>query len=117
MPISSIGASLFILIPSAFVALPTAPMQALSARAKLRVISAGSFHNLILWIFLMSYSWLALGRSVWTTIGYDDIGHYGRVVISVDQVFELIVQREPNILTRRGNHAHCRLLPFAISYQ
>ncbi|KAI0696643.1 hypothetical protein BC835DRAFT_1271635 [Cytidiella melzeri] len=89
IPLSSVGASLFVIVPSAFVSLPAAPVQALPTSSKLRIITSGAFHNLILWALLYSLSSLRLGHLVWTSIGYQDVSHYGRVVVSVDELSPL----------------------------
>lgn len=88
------------IVPSAFVALPSAPVQVLSPRARLRIISAGSFHNLLLWLLLFSCSWLGLDRSTWTILGYENIAHYGKVVIAVDEV----ITGDFPILTIKAEH-------------
>ena len=86
VPLSSIGASLHIIIPSAFVALPVSPVQALQPFARLRIISAGAFHNLVFWILLVVTAWLRIEHFAWTTMGYQDVGSFGRVVTAVEEV-------------------------------
>lgn len=54
--------------------------------ARLRIISAGSFHNLVLYAVLCIPLWSSMERFMWNVVGYTDVGHYGKVVIAVDQV-------------------------------
>ena len=61
-------------------------LQNLPVRARLRVISAGATHNLCFWFLLAFLSSAALGPSLWYLAGYDSVGHYARVISSVDVV-------------------------------
>lgn len=84
MSLHSIGVSLFFVLPSAFVALDDDDLQSKSSRVRLRIVSAGAFHNLTYFAIL-----LALGHvfpSLWPLLGYEDVSGYGRVVLSVDDV-------------------------------
>ncbi|KAI0338311.1 hypothetical protein BDW22DRAFT_1382221, partial [Trametopsis cervina] len=90
VPLTYIGVSLSLVIPSAFVSLPAAPVHALPVPSRLRIISSGAFHNLIFWGLLSISSTFDLGHLVWTNIGYADISHYGRVVVAVHQSSPLV---------------------------
>lgn len=92
----STGISVHLLLPSAFVALPTGAVQGLSPRARLRVIGAGPFHNLALWLLLIVLSWSGISSPCLSALGYKDIGHYGRVVVGVASV-RLLLSEPPNI--------------------
>ncbi|EKM53148.1 uncharacterized protein PHACADRAFT_210853 [Phanerochaete carnosa HHB-10118-sp] len=85
LPLLAVGASLVVLLPSAHVALPSAGLAGLAPSARLRVISAGAFHNLVLWLALTSVSWLGFGTLVWSCLGYRDVSAYGRVVVAVEE--------------------------------
>ena len=61
-------------------------MENLSPRARLRVISAGAFHNLVLWVTLVGISWLGLGSLIWSFLGYTDVRGLGKVVVDVNEV-------------------------------
>ena len=52
----------------------------------MRIISAGAFHNLVLWLVLASASWLGVGTLFWSCLGYQDVSAYGRVVLAVEEV-------------------------------
>lgn len=61
-------------------------MEVLKPRAKIRVIAAGPFHNLIFWIILWGGAWVGLGGGLGYILGYEDVRGRGRVVMHVDQV-------------------------------
>jgi len=84
VPLLSVGASLTVIFPSAFVALSSAATQALSPVARLRVTSSGAFHNLMLWLVLTAAVRLGVGTALWSLLGYTDISAWGRVVIGVE---------------------------------
>jgi hypothetical protein len=93
VPLHSLGISLTFLLPSAFVALDDAEVQSKPIRSRLRITSAGVFHNLLYFALLS-----ACGRalpSLWFSMGYEDVSIYGRVVLSVDEVcvYRLSVSR------------------------
>ena len=93
MPLLSVGAAFTVAVPSAFVSLSSTTMQTLSTRARLRIISAGTTHNLILWVFLAALSSTAISSFLWSILGYVDVGHYARVISAVDVVSCLPLQR------------------------
>ncbi|KAL1676861.1 hypothetical protein EV122DRAFT_279741 [Schizophyllum commune] len=87
--ITSTGLSILILFPSAFVALPTTAIEALSPRARLRIIAGGPYHNLCYFVALWTARWLGLfailAPILATLAGYENIGEEGRVVVRVDE--------------------------------
>ncbi|GJE92322.1 hypothetical protein PsYK624_084760 [Phanerochaete sordida] len=85
VPLLGVGASLLVLLPSAHVSLPAAGLAALAPPARLRIIAAGAFHNIVLWLALASASQLGLGAALWSCVGYRDVGAYGRVVVAVEE--------------------------------
>ena len=80
------GASFFICIPIAFVTFSTASLRTLVPQARSRIIAAGPFHNLVLWVFLVSVTRLGLFSLASFVSGYRNISDVGQVVISVDAV-------------------------------
>jgi S2P endopeptidase len=85
VPILSVGASLFVFLPSAFVRLSSAAIESLSPPAHLRIIAAGPFHNLILWCLLALVGYAGIGRALWS-VSYRNVSTMGRVVVSVEPV-------------------------------
>ncbi len=53
LPLSACGASLVACVPAAFVSFPDTAVRSLPPRARSRVIAAGPFHNLVLWVALL----------------------------------------------------------------
>ncbi len=86
VPLLSVGASLAVLIPSAFVSLSSAAVQNLPPGARLRIISAGAFHNLLFWVLLVVLSGSNVAKAIWGCAGYQYIGGYGRSVVDVSPV-------------------------------
>lgn len=85
VPLLSVGASLIVVIPSAFVSLSVA-VRNLSPPARLRVVSSGAFHNAVYFLLLIAMARSGLGRLYWSVLGYEYIGHFGRVVLSTHEV-------------------------------
>ena len=84
VPLRSVGASLMVILPSAFVSL--SPMlQELSAIKRMRVISAGAWHNVVLCLAMYLLAFVP-GQHFWNLVGYDDIGSRGVVVHGIDSV-------------------------------
>ncbi|KAI5886689.1 uncharacterized protein SCHCODRAFT_02517320 [Schizophyllum commune H4-8] len=87
--ITSAGLSILVLFPSAFVALPTSAIEALSARARLHIIAGGPYHNLCYFVALWTARWIGvfavLAPISGTLAGYEDISALGRVVVGVDE--------------------------------
>lgn len=84
-PLHSVGASLTFIIPSAHVALSNSDGSSL--RSKLRVATAGAWHNLLAWLLLLVLSKVPIsGLSYWTLGGYglyEDVGSLGISVLAV----------------------------------
>ena len=86
IPLSSAGLGITVILPSAFVAFPAGETDSLPTRARTRIISAGAFHNLLLWAFLSFLAWMPISDVVWPVLGYRNVRGYGRVVVGVDVV-------------------------------
>jgi S2P endopeptidase len=80
------GASFTVCFPAAFVTFPTAGMQALTAPARSRVISAGPLHNLVLWCFLVLVIRMGVANLASYVSGYRNVSDFGKVVVDVDKV-------------------------------
>lgn len=80
------GVSFTICIPIAFVTFSTAGLKTLVPQARSRIIAAGPFHNLVLWVFLVLITRLGLFNLASFVSGYRHISDVGQVVISVDTV-------------------------------
>jgi S2P endopeptidase len=85
VPLLSTGASVLILLPSAFVSLSSSAVDALEPFSRLRIVAAGPFHNLIFWCVLVAATKVGIGSVIWS-IPYIDISSRGRVAVTVDQV-------------------------------
>ncbi|KAF9465401.1 hypothetical protein BDZ94DRAFT_1320225 [Collybia nuda] len=83
LPILSAGAAFTLIMPSAFVTFPTTALEVLPPRSRARIVSAGPFHNILLWIALILVQSLGIGELFWS-VGYKDMSHMGRVVVKVD---------------------------------
>ncbi|KAG6833021.1 hypothetical protein H0H87_012279 [Tephrocybe sp. NHM501043] len=83
LPLLSAGLSFTLFVPSAFVTFPTATLDTLPPRARARIISAGAFHNILLWLFLLLLASTRLPSLLWS-LAYKDVAHAGRVVVAVD---------------------------------
>lgn len=80
------GTSFTVCIPIAFVTFSAAGLKTLVPQSRSRIIAAGPFHNLVLWIFLASVT--RLGLFSWASLvsGFRNISDIGQVVTSVDVV-------------------------------
>ncbi|KZT64798.1 hypothetical protein DAEQUDRAFT_769369 [Daedalea quercina L-15889] len=76
VPVITVGLSINVIIPSAFVALSHGALRELPAPARLRIASSGAFHNLVLYLLFS-----ALARA--PIPGYRDVSAWGRVVARV----------------------------------
>ncbi|KZT21974.1 hypothetical protein NEOLEDRAFT_719998 [Neolentinus lepideus HHB14362 ss-1] len=85
----TIGASLSLLLPSAFVKLSSPSLASLSPPARLRIIASGAFHNLLMWVVLVLLISSPIGKLGWRLLGYADVGAYGRVVTGFDDDSDL----------------------------
>lgn len=75
-------------LPSAFVALSPS-LHRLKHAARLRIIAAGTWHNLILWAVIYLATFVS-ANSLWTFVGWRDISDVGRVVLDVEAVRPLV---------------------------
>ncbi|KAL5521099.1 hypothetical protein ACEPAG_9021 [Sanghuangporus baumii] len=99
LPMHSVGASLTVILPSAFVAFAS-PMDTLSAFGRLRVISSGAWHNFVLWALLYFVS-LSNIKSAWTSFGWQNVNDLGVVVVEVEESSPLVFHFPPgSIITR-----------------
>ncbi|KAH9942695.1 hypothetical protein B0H21DRAFT_750382 [Amylocystis lapponica] len=85
IPLLSAGASLILILPSAFVALPAAEISALPSLPRLRIVAAGAFHNLLLWALLIAGTRAFTALDILSVFGYTDVTSWARVVTSVAQ--------------------------------
>ncbi|CCM06296.1 uncharacterized protein FIBRA_08547 [Fibroporia radiculosa] len=85
VPLLSTGFSLTLVFPSAFVGLSAPATAALPPPARMRLASAGAFHNLVLCAVLAAAAALRTGHALWPLLGYTDVSTWGRVVVGVDQ--------------------------------
>lgn len=84
-----LGFVLIFVLPGAYVSLPHASMDLLPTRAKLRVIAAGIWHNLLLWLAIALTARLGLGSLLgggYVMLGYVDRNDQGVVVQSIQEV-------------------------------
>ena len=107
IPILSAGASITIIFPAAFVTLPTTALDALAPRARARIVAAGPFHNLLLWLLLASAARSGLDSALWS-FGYKDVSSMGRAVINVDTVS--LQAPQPYPLTMIDRNHHCTVI-------
>ncbi|KAF6760371.1 hypothetical protein DFP72DRAFT_882024 [Ephemerocybe angulata] len=96
IPMLSCGASLTVLIPTAFVSLSTSLYRGLSALPKARIVSAGAFHNLLMWGVLVFLRTAGIA-SLATALFYQDVRSEGRLVVSVDQASPLAAFLRPGV--------------------
>jgi S2P endopeptidase len=80
------GASFTVCMPIAFVTFSVASLKTLLPQARSRIVAAGPFHNLVLWIFLALVTRLGLFTLASFVSGYRHISDVGQVVIGVDAV-------------------------------
>lgn len=78
VPLQSLGASLTLLLPAAFVAFPTNTLTALTPRVRARIAAAGPLFSALLYLLLL----LPLGGP-FIPFGYSDISSNGLLVSSV----------------------------------
>jgi len=69
-------------------------MKALTAQARSRVISAGAFHNLVFWCFLVIVASSGVVNLASYVTGYRNVSDLGKVVVDVDQVWGVAVLNE-----------------------
>jgi S2P endopeptidase len=88
-PVLAVGAAYTVLLPSAFVSVSTTAMKSLPAHARLRIISAGAWHNMVLYALVYILGWSGVGSILLLLAGYRDVRAIGKVVLSVDEVRSL----------------------------
>jgi hypothetical protein len=74
-----------VILPSAFIALSSYTLQRLRPIGRLRIISAGAFHNLFAWGILFLLGWTGIASTL-LSVGYQNSSKQGVVVISIDDV-------------------------------
>lgn len=80
MPLQSLGASLTVLLPTAFVAFPGHTLAASAPRVRARIAAAGPLLSAVLYLVLL----LPLGRP-FLLLGYSDVSAEGLLVTSVSR--------------------------------
>ena len=88
-------------IPTAFVSLSTPMFRQLRTLAKARVVSAGPFHNLVMWGFLVALR-TVVPMALLTSVFYEDVSKEGVIVVNVDQVSSPFFKLDNGILTERS---------------
>ena len=93
VPLLSAGASLAVAFPSAHVTFPPRYLETLSSFRRARIISAGPWHNVVMWLVLLaigsSISWVERSTSIGSValgIIYEDISDTGRMVVGLEEV-------------------------------
>ncbi|KIM76861.1 hypothetical protein PILCRDRAFT_825840 [Piloderma croceum F 1598] len=98
IPLIATGLSLTLILPSAFVTFPSPPNTLSSAGdtqkqkslARMRLVAAGAWHNLVFWGVLLFFTWACQGWSGgWGYVGYKDMSGKGRVVLGFDEDSQL----------------------------
>lgn len=79
-------------------------MLRLPAMARLRVASAGAYHNILIFVILLLLERTGFGSTM-LAIGYEDISHLGKVVISIDSV-----RQATSVLERTDESGTLRIL-------
>ncbi|EIW76063.1 hypothetical protein CONPUDRAFT_147066 [Coniophora puteana RWD-64-598 SS2] len=101
VPILSAGMSVTVILPSAFVSLPSSRLEELTPLERLRIIGAGCCHNLAFWATLMLAAWSGVGHVFWSIVGYKDVSSVGRVVVSIEEGSPLYDYLSPGSLITR----------------
>lgn len=60
-------------------------MLRLPAMGRLRIASAGAYHNILIFVIVLLLERTGFGSTM-LSIGYEDISQLGKVVISIDSV-------------------------------
>jgi len=74
---------LLVLIPSAFVSISSGTMSRLPATGRLRIASAGAYHNVLIFAIVSLVGRTTFGNRM-LAVGYEDVSRLGKVVISID---------------------------------
>ncbi|CEL54538.1 Membrane-bound transcription factor site-2 protease OS=Cricetulus griseus GN=MBTPS2 PE=2 SV=1 [Rhizoctonia solani AG-1 IB] len=97
VPIHSVGLGLFVCLPSAFVSLGSAAFDKLSPAPRMRIATAGAYHNLVLWFMIAMLGWSHIADIMnqgWTGWGtplgpYKSVDDLGVAIRSVEQDSDL----------------------------
>jgi S2P endopeptidase len=89
IPLLTTGLSLTLIIPSAFVTFPSplntpGDTQKQQSLARMRLVAAGAWHNLVFWGLLLFFAWVCQGW-IWGW-GFEDMSGEGKVVLGFDEV-------------------------------
>lgn len=57
VPVLSVGLGLTVLLPSAFVSLGSAAFDMLPTASRMRIATAGAYHNILLWLLIGFLGW------------------------------------------------------------
>ncbi|KAJ1310561.1 hypothetical protein OPQ81_007290 [Rhizoctonia solani] len=109
VPIHSVGLGLFVCLPSAFVSLGSAAFDRLPPMPRMRIATAGAYHNLTLWVIIGMLGWSGISEFMcqgwigWgTSLGpYRSVDDLGVTIRSVEQDSDLSYHLFPgDIITR-----------------
>ncbi|KAF8602739.1 hypothetical protein BDV93DRAFT_557216 [Ceratobasidium sp. AG-I] len=109
VPVLSVGLGLTVCLPSAFVSLGSAAFDRLSSLSRMRIATAGAYHNIVLWLLIAFLGWSGLGQFLsqgWTGWGtpfglYKTIDDVGVSIKSVEFDSDLSQYLYPgDIITR-----------------
>jgi S2P endopeptidase len=84
--VHSVGVSLTLVIPAAFVALDSNAMRLARQSDQLRIIAAGAWHNLLLYGACSTAAWLDVYDGIYSLLGYRDVSSLGLVVVGLEEV-------------------------------
>ncbi|KAF9219284.1 hypothetical protein BS17DRAFT_717951 [Gyrodon lividus] len=111
IPMLSSGVSITFILPSAFVILPSARLENLLPRHRMRVVAGGCFHNFaFLWLLHLA-AWSGIG-SVLASLLFHDVSALGRIIIGIDHDSPLVAHLLVGTLVTRvddvqmGSAAH-----------
>ncbi|KAI6044525.1 hypothetical protein EDC04DRAFT_314361 [Pisolithus marmoratus] len=114
VPILFSGFALTVVFPSVFVAFPVVRLGRLRAVDRLRVVTAGCFHNLAFWCLLYLTAWTKINAFL-SEFLFEDVSHLGKVVIGVHPsrcwTIQCSVPQEPHQATIHGTSFYCLYLP------
>ncbi|KAF8682202.1 Peptidase family M50 [Rhizoctonia solani] len=109
VPINSVGIGLFVCLPSAFVSLGSAAFDKLSPVPRMRIATAGAYHNIVLWLIIAILGWSDINNIMnqgWTGWGtplgpYRSVDDLGVAIRSIEQESDLSYHLFPgDIITR-----------------
>ncbi|KIJ60749.1 hypothetical protein HYDPIDRAFT_98042 [Hydnomerulius pinastri MD-312] len=83
IPMLSSGVSVTLILPAAFVVLPSARLEELLPRDRLRVVAGGCFHNFAFWCLLFLAAWSGFGP-VFASLLFQDVSSSGKVIAGID---------------------------------